>query len=637
MRHASRCIGIRMRRAARAVAIALGIALVAPAAFAQEEPAPPGDVPEAATVERVPGEASDVTAVGWGETEASVRFVAGAVGKAPLTPADKPRAQNDWFVQRLQSAPPASLNPYASDHPEVGQISRYVLGNLLIVDPDAPPNAAASLAVSWTVEDGGRTCTYTLREGVQFSDGRPFTSADVLFSFDAARDPAVAAERLRSALESVDKMTAPDARTVVVTFRRESWKSAYVVGRALPILNKGWYEEQLPQLAAETELGETSTVPGERGFAEAFNRMPGICPGTGPYYLASKDDVTGSTVHLEPNPFSWEMQVHPTRHNFAAMRWVTLPTEGDAFHAFVHGNLDVWVVSHAAWEHQLSRDARIDNAGNHYVYDHIGIDCSAIVWNCRKPPFDDVNLRRAMTFLTDREEILQDIDQGHGVIATCKSKRSYPTYSLDLEPLPHDHDQAEVHLIRAGWSRDTDGDGILDKDGKPLSFELTYPAGRRNFDAIVETIKFDYGRAGIDVELNPVGPEAFHRAVRSRRFDAIIGYSQWPDPWIDLFDSYHRSQDVTGGGNVCGWRHDRVNDLLEAMQIEQDDDARTKLHHEFNRIFHEEQPETLLTHGKVGVLLGKRFRNVSVRPTGLQAFDLWVRPEDVVHAAVPSK
>ena len=73
------------------------------------------------------------------------------------------------------------------------------------------------------------------------------------------------------------------------------------------------------------------------------------------------------------------------------------------------------------------------------------------------------------------------------------------------------------------------------------------------------------------------------------------------------------------------------------MRTELDDDARTALHHEFNTIFHEEQPETLLTHGKVGVLLSKRMENVSVRPTGLQTFDLWVRPEEVRHAEVQSK
>jgi len=647
MRIASQHFQIRLAGASRAVAwtaIVTGLLLAIPAAVAQEEsatpaeePGPAAPAPGAEQAPPKPGTDSAITATGWGDAARAVRHVEGASPKAAFTADTKPRPQNDWFVQRLQTAPPTLLNPVISNRPETRQISRHTIGRLLVVDPDAPPNAMGSLAVNWNVERQGRTCTYTLRDGVQFADGRPFTAADVVFSFDAVRNPEVAADHIRAELEPVVSMTAPDPRTVVVTFRAKSWRSPYVVGRALPILNKGWYEEQLPIFADAQSLGEISTAPGDRNFAVAFNRMPGICPGTGPYYLANAADVTGRSVHLSPNPFSWEQQVHPTRHNFAGLRWVTLPTEGDAFHAFVHGELDVWVVSHAAWEHQLSRDTRVDNAGRHYVYDHIGIDCSAIVWNCRKAPFDNINMRRAMTFAIDREEILNNVEQGHGVIASCKSKRSYPTYSQDIAPLPHDHAQAEAHLIRAGWSQDSDDDGILDKKGKPLSFELTYPAGRRNFDAIAELIEQSCRRVGVEVELNPVGPEAFHRAVTSHRFDAIVGYSQWPDPWIDLYGSYHRSQDVAGGGNVSGWRNDRIDELLETMRSELDDDARTKLHHEFNKVFNQEQPETLLTHGKVGVLLSKRMEGVSVRPTGLQTFDLWVRPEQVRHGAVKSK
>ncbi len=652
MRLASRRFRTRVTGASRGIAmtaIAASLVLAIPFATAQEEAASPaGDVEAAAPIPdgskssdaaREPDAESAVTAHGWGDASTAVRYVEGAARDAPLSVDKKPRPQNDWFVQRLQTPPPRSLNPIVSDRPAVGQISRYVLGRLLVVDPDAPPNALGSLATGWVVTDGGRTCTYTLRKGVQFADGRPFTSADVLFSFNAARDPAVTAEHLRAELQPVTSMTAPDAHTVVVKFRAKLWKSPYVVGRALPILNKGWYEEQLSGLPADAEPPgpPSSAVPGERGFAARFNALAGLCPGTGPYYLADGNDLTNSSVLLTPNPFSWEMQVYPTRHNFAGLRWTTLPTEGDAFYAFARGELDIWVVSHAAWENQLSRDPRIDAAGNHYVYDHIGIDASAIAWNTRKPPFDDVNVRRAMTFMIDRQEILDNVEQGYGAIACCKSKRAYATYSTDLQPIPFDLVQAEARLIRAGWSQDSDGDGILDKKGKPLTFKLTYPAGRRNFDAIAEMIQSAGRQLGVDVRLDPVGAEAFHQAVRFRRFDAIMGYSQWPDPWIDLYGSYHRSQDVTGGGNITGWRNDPVDDLLEKMRAELDDDARTKLHHQFNAIFHAEQPETLLIHGKVGVLVAKRLEGISVRPTGLQTFDLWVRPAKVKHKTVQAK
>ncbi len=646
------------RAIGRCVVLA-GLAAVIPIALAQEDTPPPGDRSELAgdgpgpvapapdkeaaaagdgvSTPREPGAQSNSSATGWGGAVAQIRFVEGAVADAPLKPAAKPRPQNDWFVQRLNAGVPASLNAYTTYQPAVAAITRHTLDRLISVDPDSPPQVVGSLAVSWDVSDKGRTCTYRLRKGVQFADGRPFTSADVVFSFDALRDPAVSAEHLRSSFERVESVEAPDDHTVVVRFKSRHWKAPYIVGPSLPVLHKAWYQDRITESASAAGSEVAPINPGKPGFAAAFASVKEPCPGTGPYYLAEPGHVTTHIVQLTPNPFSWQMQVFPARNNFEALRWVDLPTEGDAFHAFVHGELDVWVVSHAAWEHQLSRDPRVFVSGSHYVYDHIGIDASAIFWNCRQPPFDDANVRKAMTLATDRETILDSVMQGHGVIASCKSKRAYPTYSPEIAPHPFDLDTAEVHLIRAGWLHDTDKDGILDRDGKPFTFELTYPAGRVEFDGIADELELACRQLNIEMRRNPVTSKDFIEAVRNRRFQAIVGFSSWPDPWIDLHGRYHRRQDVRGGGNLTGWHSKEMDKLLEAMQVELDEDVRTKQFHEFNRIFHDEQPETLLVHGKVGVLVAKRLQGISIRPTGLQSFDLWVRPEDVRHRNVQPK
>ena len=307
------------------------------------------------------------------------------------------------------------------------------------------------------------------------------------------------------------------------------------------------------------------------------------------------------------------------------------PDEPSAFHAFSRGELDLWVVPHDTWEDQLSRDPRIANVASHFVYDHIGLDASMIAWNCRKPPFDDANVRRAMTHLVDREWVLRELERGHGSVATCRSKRAYPTYSADLEPWPHDVAQARALLARAGWWKDQDGDGVVEKDGKPLAFELKIPAGRLYFRKIADQLAHACGHAGIRMTVKAVDLARYVDDVNDRRFDAICYYGSWPDPWIDLYPLYHSSQAAPKLGNVAGWKHPRGDELLAAMQQELDDVKRTEMFREWNGIRHEEQPETLLVHPKVGVLVNKRFAGASIRPTGLQIFDLWVRPEDVLH------
>ena len=139
------------------------------------------------------------------------------------------------------------------------------------------------------------------------------------------------------------------------------------------------------------------------------------------------------------------------------------------------------------------------------------------------------------------------------------------------------------------------------------------------------------------MKINEVEPRDFLKAVTFRRFQALCGFNSWPDPWIDLHDAHHSSEDVPRGGNLSGWHSKELDRLLDDMQVALDPTKRTVMHHRFNQIFHDQQPETLLVHNKVGVLVHKRFENVNIRPTGLQSFDLWVRPENVLHGKTMSK
>lgn len=579
---------------------------------------------------RQPGAASDVEAVGWGGKRAKVTYVEGAVPGAPLRLQDKPRPQNDWYVNR-RNASPKSLNYYASNEGETSTITGYTLGRLMGVDPDAPPKVQPALATSWEVSDDKLTYVYHLRRGVQFADGRPFTAADVRFSFDVMRDPGVKADHLRGEFESVESVETPDPYTVVVKYKTKFWKGIYSFGVTLRVLNKGWYEEQIPVYAKNLDIAKYSTEPGKPGFGDVFNKIRIPCPGTGPYYIASDDDYSKDFVNLVQNPFSWGMQCYPEWNNFTKLRWIFINDDQAADEAFRKQDFDVQVVDHDRWADALSKDPTIAKVANHYVYDHIGLDCSLIYWNCRKAPFDDARVRRAMTMLTDRGFILNDIERGNGSIAVCRSKRSYPTYSNDLEPIPFDIEGAKKLLAEAGW-KDTDGDGVLDKDGVRFEFELKYPSGRRFYTRVCEMLAASCAKAGIRMKQNGLEWATFIEDFGTRKFDASILYNSFADPWIDLYsEGFHSSQDVPYGGNSSGWRNARADALTEAMLTEFDDAKRTEMFHEFNRIYYEEQPQTLLVHGTVAVLQNKRIQGSKVRPTGMQIFDMWVKPEDVLH------
>ena len=574
-----------------------------------------------------PGTGTGREGVGWGGRRAEILHVEGAAPDAPLSLREKPRPQNDIYVNR-RSSPPSSLNYYATNEGDTSTITGYILARLVAVDLDAPPAIQPSLATSWEVSDDKLTYTYRLRKGAQFADGRPFTSADVKFSFDVMRDPSVNAQHLRAAFEDVEELLTPDAQTVIVRYRKKHWKGIYSVGYDLRVLNKGWYEEQIPGWARRLGIATFATEPGKPGFGEVFNGITIPCPGAGAYYFSGDIYDPEKPLELRQNPFYWGIQGQPTWYNFTALRWIFISDEIAAMEEFRKGNFDTTVVEFDVYDNQLESDPTITSIANYFEYDHTALGWAEIIWNCRRPPFDDARVRRAMAHLLDREYVLKEINRGRGQVAVCPTKPAYPSYSHDIVPLKYDVEEARRLLAEAGW-KDNDGDGILDKNGKRFEFELKLGSSRRFYVQIASALQEGCAKAGIRVTPRTLEWATFVDDLDNRRFEAVSLVRSMPAPWIDPSETWHSSQDVPRGGNDAGWHSDEADRILDAMREEFDESGRNELWHEFNHVFAEEQPVLLVIHSLVGVLSSNRFENQRVRPTGLQMVDFWVKPENV--------
>ena len=182
--------------------------------------------------------------------------------------------------------------------------------------------------------------------------------------------------------------------------------------------------------------------------------------------------------------------------------------------------VDVMTCDHDNWADNLSKDPVIAKIAVHHTYDHTGLGYSFIAWNCRKAPFDDARVRRAMTMLTDRKTILEQLERGQGTIAVCLSKRIYPEYSNDIEPWPFDIEAARKLLADAGW-KDTNGDGILDRDGKDFEFEFKYPTPRRFYVRVGALLRDACKRVGIRMTEAPLEWSVFYQQFKDRQWEAV--------------------------------------------------------------------------------------------------------------------
>ena len=194
--------------------------------------------------------------------------------------------------------------------------------------------------------------------------------------------------------------------------------------------------------------------------------------------------------------------------------------------------------------------------------------------------------------------------------------------------MPFDLEKAKALLNEAGWT-DSDGDGVLDRDGERFEFELKLGSTRRFYVQVAAALEDACKKVGIRMSVRTLEWSTFIEDYYERRFDAVSLVSSFPDPWIDPYGSFHSSQDVPKGGNSSGWHNDRADALLEQMRGEFDPEKRNKLFQEFNLLFQEEMPWLLINHTLVGVVQNKRFEDVEVFPTGLRIHEYWVKPENV--------
>jgi peptide/nickel transport system substrate-binding protein len=549
-----------------------------------------------------------------------------------IIPFTRPRPvppQGDSYVQG-ETGEPASLNYYASNDGLTSIISRMVQNRLIELDIDHPPAVIPGLAVKWEVSEDHLSYTFHLRPGVQFSDGSPFSADDVLFSWNVVKDEKVKAHHIRGGLTDVESVEKVDDLTIRVRYKRPYWKGLLAFGYSIRPIPKAWYEANIPLHAKRLGIEKWSVVPGQEGFAEVFNQMREMPPGTHVYMFRPDSWKTAESITLYPNPYSWWKRQWPWTYNLATLQWRFIKDDVAKNEEFRREGIDVFSCDHDNWADNLSKDPVIRKIAVHKTYDHVGLAYSFIAWNCRRPPFDDPRVRRAMTMLTDRKTIVDQIERGEATIATGISKPIYPEYSRDVEPWPFDIEAARRLLAEAGW-KDTNGDGILDRDGKDFTFKFKYPTPRRFYVRVGALLRDACKRVGIRMEDDPLEWSVFYEQFKDRNFDAVCLYASNSDPWLDPFEEWHSSQDIPGGNNEVGWHNPEADKLMEEMRLEFDDKKRAEMFHRFNRLFHQDQPMTLLVHGKVGVLLNRRFQGVQIRGTGLQPVDFWVKPEDVIH------
>jgi peptide/nickel transport system substrate-binding protein len=473
---------------------------------------------------------------------------------------------------------PKRLLPLLASDSASATISGFIFNGLLKYDKDG--NLTGDLASSWNISQDGKVITFHLRKGVKWQDGVPLTAQDVTFTFQKLRDPKVATPYSGDYLEIAKAEAADD-----FTFK------VYYPHPFAPALSS-WTMGIIPKHLLEKENLNTTS----------FNRNP---VGTGPYKLA--EWITGRKIVLEVNPSYFEGKPCIDR-----IIYRVIPDPSTMFMELRGGNLDYMGLTPYQYKRQTRTPFFLKGFRKFsfpsYGYTYLG-------YNLKLQLFHDLRVRRAITYAINRKMIVDVVLLGLGSVSTGPFPPVSWAFNPKVKPYPYNPQKARQLLREAGW-RDSDGDGVLDKEGRPFEFTIITNQGNLQREAVAEIIQYQLAKVGIKVKIRVLEWQAMLHSIMEKNFQTVIlGWSLGYEP--DPYDIWHSSKTGPGQFNFVSYKNPQVDKLLKRARATYDKEKRKALYHKFHKIIAREQPYTFLYVPDSLSILSARFHGVKPGKTGI--------------------
>ncbi len=488
----------------------------------------------------------------------------------------------------------SNLIPFLSGDSASSAVSSMVFGGLLKVDKDQ--NLIPDLAARYDISEDQRTITFHLRKNIKWHDGVQFTSKDLVFQYEMMIHPDVPSA-YKETFFLIEKVDAPDDYTFAVTFKEP-------------------YAPALARLSGMTGLPRhllKDTKPVDL-IKSPLARKP---VGNGPWRFVKWESQ--ARIILESNPDHYD-----GRPMIAQSMTRIIPDTATQFLELKSGGIDMMGLEPLQYL-KLTNTAYFKE--NYVKYKYLANAFTYLGYNLRRPMFQDKRVRQAMTYAIDKGELIEGVLMGLGQPATGPFKPGTWSYKEDVKLYPHNPEKAKALLAEAGW-KDSDGDGILDKDGKPFEFEIITNQGNALRKKTAEILQQRLKKVGISVKVRVLEWSSFiNNFINKRKFDAVIlGWALGIDP--DQYNIWHSSKTGEHEFNFISYKNLEVDELLDKARKTFDIALRTKYYYRLQDILAEEQPITFLYVPEALQIVSKRFKGIVPGAAGISYnFDKWWVPK----------
>ncbi|TGK42155.1 extracellular solute-binding protein [Leptospira andrefontaineae] len=484
-------------------------------------------------------------------------------------PATSPNAKRGGIFRIYSHQYPKSLNWYLENFSTTAEIFGQMFEPLLERHP-ITLEPLPKLASSWKISSDKKTFTFNLDKNARWSDGKPITAKDVLFTYEIIMN-----KKNNTALHRIDlsRFESPklvNEYEVEFTQKEIHWKNFEFIAYDFFILPEHYYN------------------------GKDFNKENFEFPVTsGPYELQSAKK--GIYVKMKRRNDYW-MRAYPFykgTDNFDTLIFKVFNDDAVAFQAFKKGDIDLYPVYKAATWVQDTTGEPFDK--NYIIKQKIYNDKKSgfqgWAFNMRRKPFDDVRIRKAIAHLVNRKLMVDKLAFGEYQLTDSYYGSVWEEGQLPNPAIDYDPEAAKKLFAEAGWK--PNAKGFLEKDGQQFVIHILERdrSVEKYFTLFMERVK----ELGIQVTIEST--DLANWSERMDKYDFDVTWAAWgagssfPDP-EHHWDSKYANEN--GQNNYNGFRNPEVDKLIEQQKTEFDIKKRTEILKKIDKILTKEVPYVLL-------------------------------------------
>ena len=472
------------------------------------------------------------------------------------------------FYRHL-SAQPETLHPIRASDAFSSFVREYVVEKLLIRNLDSN-ELEPSLAEKWEISPDYKTYTFYLRKGVLWHDGKPLTAEDVHFSLSAHLDVSYGGAHYLSYFENIERAEVIDSHTIKFYAKKKHFGNFEKFALLLNVIPKHIYKDR------KTKLNRSLI-------------------GSGPYILDKYDQ--NKKIVLKRNINWWGNKIKKDEYRFDQIVFRIIPSDNDALLRMEQGQLDYMGLNSESYFKKTLKAPWGDRILKQRIQNLSPKSYSFVAWNLKNPLFKDQKVRKALSYLMNRELMNEKFYYNSYALTAGPMHTQGKHVDPDVKPILFSPEKALKLLKEAGW-KDSNQNGILDKkiNNQIVEFHWTLIFPNKSVEKNLTIYQEDLKKVGLKLSLKLLEWVSFMKALNERNFDAVtLAWSPGAadDDWHPK-QIWHSSSIANQGSNFISYNNPEVDQLIDSAEVEMNPVKRGEVLKKLYKVIAEDYPYTFM-------------------------------------------